>query len=323
MDKRRYFTRKILNALLTILLVAAFNFALFRILPGDPARLLLPKGAWQASAIAEQRAAFHLDHPMWAQFGYYLVDTVQLKFGNSFHEQRPVVDVVWQRVPPTLLLVGTGTILAILIGIPTGTYAGWKREGWFDTTSTTASMVLYSTPTLWVGLLLIMVFSVKLGWFPIGRMNDPGAQYTGWFDHTKAVLNHLILPATTFALVYIGQYHTIMRTSLSGVRNEDFVQTARAKGLSDSSVLWKHVVPNALLPTTTVIMMNLGFVMSGAILTETVFNWPGIGLLSYQAMMNLDYPVMQAVFLLSAVAVIVANLVADVMYYYLDPRVRA
>jgi len=123
--------------------------------------------------------------------------------------------------------------------------------------------------------------------------------------------------------VYIGQYHTIMRTSLSGVRNEDFVQTARAKGLSDSSVLWKHVVPNALLPTTTVIMMNLGFVMSGAILTETVFNWPGIGLLSYQSMMNLDYPVMQAVFLLSATAVIIANLIADILYYYLDPRVRA
>jgi peptide/nickel transport system permease protein len=323
MDKRRYFTRKILNALLTILLVAAFNFMLFRILPGDPARLLLPKGAWQASAIAAQRKTFHLDKPMYQQFVYYLADTTQLKFGDSFHEQRPVVDVVWQRVPPTLLLVGTGTVLAMLIGIPTGTYAGWRREGWFDTTTTTASMVLYSTPTLWVGLLLIMVFSVKLGWFPIGGMNDPGAQYAGWFDHAKAVLNHLFLPALTFALVYIGQYHTIMRTSLSGVRNEDFVQTARAKGLTDTSVLWRHVVPNALLPTTTVIMMNLGFVLSGAILTETVFNWPGIGLLSYQSIMNLDFQVMQAVFLLSAAAVILANLVADILYYYLDPRVRA
>jgi peptide/nickel transport system permease protein len=323
MDKRRYFARKILNALLTVLLVAAFNFALFRILPGDPARLLLPKGAWEASAIAAQRKTFHLDLPMWEQFGYYLGDTAQLKFGDSFRYQRPVVDVVWQRVPPTLLLVGVGTVLAILIGIPTGTYAGWRREGWFDTTTTTASMVLYSTPTLWVGLLLIMVFSVKLGWFPIGRMSDPGAQYTSWLDHFKAILNHLFLPALTFALVYIGQYHTIMRTSLSGVRNEDFVQTARAKGLTDTSVLWRHVVPNALLPTTTVIMMNLGFVLSGAILTETVFNWPGIGLLSYQSIMNLDYPVMQAVFLLSAAAVIVANLVADILYYYLDPRVRA
>jgi peptide/nickel transport system permease protein len=154
-------------------------------------------------------------------------------------------------------------------------------------------------------------------------MSDAGVTYGSWFDHLRATVNHLFLPALTFALVYIGQYHTIMRTSLSGVSNEDFVLTARAKGLSDSRVLWHHVVPNALLPTTTVVMMNLGFIMSGAILTETVFNWPGIGLLSYQAMMNLDYPVLQAVFLLASVAVILANLVADILYYYLDPRVRA
>jgi peptide/nickel transport system permease protein len=323
MDKRRYFSRKFMNAVLTLVLVAAFNFALFRVLPGDPARLLLPKGAWQSSAIAAQRAAFHLDQPMYKQFGYYFVDTAQLQFGDSFRFQRPVVSVVWQRVPPTLLLVGTGTVLAILIGIPTGTYAGWRREGWFDASSTTASMVLYSMPTLWVGLLMIMIFSVHLHWFPVGRMSDPGAVYSGWFDHLKALVNHLFLPALTFALVYIGQYHIIMRTSLSGVAREDFVLTARAKGLSDSQVLWRHVVPNALLPTTTVIMLNLGFIMSGAILTETVFNWPGIGLLSYESMMNLDYPVMQAVFLMAAAAVIIANLIADIMYYYLDPRVRA
>ena len=323
MDKRRYFSRKVLNALLTIVLVAAFNFMLFRVLPGDPGRLLLPRGRWQASEIAKQRRIFNLDRPLWEQFGYYWIDTVQGKFGDSFKEERPAISVVWQRVPATLLLVGTGTIIAIVIGLITGTYAGWRRDGWFDTSSTTVGMVFYSTPTLWVGLVLIMVFSVKLGWFPVGRMSDAGVTYGSWFDHLRAIVNHLFLPALTFALVYIGQYHTIMRTSLSGVSNEDFVLTARAKGLSDSRVLWHHVVPNALLPTTTVIMMNLGFIMSGAILTETVFNWPGIGLLSYQSMMNLDYPVMQAVFLLASVAVILANLVADILYYYLDPRVRA
>jgi len=323
MDKRSYFIKKILNAVLIIVLVASFNFVLFRILPGNPARLLLPHGAWSPAAIARQRSVFQLDRPLWQQFGYYWYDLLQGKLGNSFVYSRPAMAVVWSRVPSTLLLVGTGTVVAIIIGLTTGTYAGWRRDGWYDTSSTTAGMVLYSTPTLWVGLVLIMLFSAKLGWFPSGRMSEPGAVYGSWLDHAKSVLNHLVLPAATFALVYIGQYHTIMRTSLSGVRNEDFVLTARAKGLTDSRVLWGHVVPNAMLPTTTVIMMNLGFIMSGAILTETVFNWPGIGLLSYQSMMNLDYPVLQAVFLVASVAVVLANLVADIMYYYLDPRVRA
>ena len=323
MDKRSYFIRKVLNAVLIIVLVASFNFVLFRILPGNPARLLLPRSRWQASEIAAQTKVFQLNRPLWQQFGYYWYDLVQGKLGNSFQYMRPAMSVVWARVPATLLLVGTGTIIAIIVGFVTGTYAGWRRDGWYDTSSTTFGMVLYSTPTLWVGLVLIMVFSAKLGWFPSGRLSEPGAIYASWFAHAKAVLHHLVLPALTFALVYIGQYHTIMRTSLSGVRNEDFVLTARAKGLSDSRVLWDHVVPNAMLPTTTVIMMNLGFIMSGAILTETVFNWPGIGLLSYQSLMNLDYPVLQAVFLLAAVAVVIANLVADILYYYLDPRVRA
>lgn len=323
MDNRSYFLRKILNAVLILVLVASFNFVLFRILPGNPARLLLPRGRWEASEIAKQAKIFQLNRPLWQQFGYYWYDLVQGKLGNSFQYERSAMSVVWARVPSTLLLVGVGTVIAIVIGFITGVYAGWRRDGWYDTSSTTIGMVLYSTPTLWVGLVLIMLFSAKLGWFPSGRMSQPGAAYGSWFEQAKAVLHHLVLPAVTFALVYIGQYHTIMRTSLSGVRNEDFVLTARAKGLTPSQVLWRHVVPNAMLPTTTVIMMNLGFIMSGAILTETVFNWPGIGLLSYQAMMNLDYPVLQAIFLLASVAVVLANLVADILYYYLDPRVRA
>ncbi len=323
MNRRRYFAQKILNAVLILVLVASFNFVLFRILPGNPARLLLPRGAWQASAIARQTRLFQLDRPLWQQFGYYWVDLAKGQLGNSFQYQRAAISVVWQRVPSTLLLVGTGTIIAIMVGILSGTYAGWRRGGWYDTSSTTVGMVFYSIPTLWVGLVLIMVFSAKLGWFPSGRMSEPGTTYAGWFGQAEDILHHLVLPALTFALVYVGQYHLIMRTSLTGVSNEDFVLTARAKGLPDMRVLWHHVVPNALLPTSTVIMMNLGFIMSGAILTETVFNWPGIGLLSYQSLMSLDFPVLQAIFLLASVAVVIANLIADILYYYLDPRVRA
>ena len=322
MDKRRYFVRKVLNAILTIILVASFNFALFRILPGDPARLLLPKGKQPPEAVAKQRAIFNLDKPMWQQFVLYWGDTIQGKFGMSFAEKRPVSQVVAERIWPTVLLVGVGTIFATVIGMITGVFAGWRRNGTFDVVTTNTGMVLYAMPTFWFGLLMIMLFSTKLRWFPTGRMAEPGVDLTGWPAFTS-LMHHLFLPAFTFAVAYVGEYHLIMRSSITGVMKEDFALTARAKGLSENNVLWRHVVPNAMLPTVTIVMMNLGFVMSGAILAESVFNWPGLGLLSYDSMQKRDYPVMQAVFLIASVAVIVANLIADIMYYYLDPRVQA
>jgi peptide/nickel transport system permease protein len=322
-DKRRYFVRKILNALLTIVLIASFNFVLFRILPGDPARLLTPKGRFSMGALAKERALFHLDKPLYEQFIYYWKDTVRLKFGDSFAEKRPVAKVVGERIWPTVLLVGTGTIIATIVGLITGVIAGWRRNSRFDVLTTNTGMIMYSMPTFWVCLIFIMIFATWLRWFPVGRMYDPGVTYTSWLSQTGALLHHLFLPAFTFAITYMGEYHLIVRSSLTGVMKEDYVLTARAKGLSDSNVLWRHVAPNAMLPTVTLIMMNIGFVMSGAILTEAVFNWPGLGLLSYDSMVQRDYPVMQAVFLLGSVAVILANLIADVMYYYLDPRVKA
>ena len=322
MDKRRYFVRKVLNAVLTIVLVASFNFALFRILPGDPARLLLPKGKQPPAAVEKQRKLFNLDKPMWQQFALYWGDTLQGKFGMSFHEKRPVTEVVAERVWPTVLLVGVGTLFATVIGWIMGVYAGWRRNGVYDVVSTNTGMVLYSMPTFWFGLLMIMLFSTKLRWFPTGRMEEPGVVLSG-LPAFGSLLRHLFLPAFTFAVAYVGEYELIMRSSITGVMKEDFALTARAKGLSENAVLWRHVVPNAMLPTVTIVMMNLGFVMSGAILSEAVFNWPGLGLLSYEAMQSRDYPVLQAVFLIASVAVIVANLIADIMYYYLDPRVNA
>jgi len=315
-DKRRYFVRKVLNAVLTIVLVASFNFALFRILPGDPARLLLPKGKQPPEAVEKQRKVFNLDKPMWEQFAFYWGDTLQGKFGMSFAEKRPVTEVVAERVWPTVLLVGVGTIFATVVGMIMGVFAGWRRNGAFDVVSTNLGMVLYAMPTFWFGLLMIMLFSTKLRWFPTGRMEEPGVQLSG-LAAFESLLRHLFLPAFTFAIAYVGEYQLIMRSSITGVMKEDFALTARAKGLSENAV------PNAMLPTVTIVMMNLGFVMSGAILSEAVFNWPGLGLLSYESMQKRDYPVMQAVFLIASVAVIFANLIADIMYYYLDPRVNA
>ena len=352
MDKRRYFARRIANALLLLILIASFNFALFRILPGDPARLLVPKGRFSMEAIEKQRKTFHLDRHILVQFGFYWQDTFPkvwrehiplpwtdkelrlwpfgpderkpvVEFGESFKEKRAVLEVVKERIWPTVLLVGTGTVLATIVGMVAGVFAGWKRNGKFDIFSTNLGMIMYSMPTFWSGLLFIMFFSVYLGWFPVGRMYDPGVTYANWWDQFTALIHHLALPAITFAITYAGEYQLIMRSSLTGVMTEDFVLTARAKGLSDNKVLWRHVAPNAMLPSVTLVMMNLGFIMTGAILTEAIFNWPGLGLLSYESMVNRDYPVMQAVFLLASVAVIVANLMADIMYYYLDPRVKA
>ena len=322
MDKRRYFIKKIANATLTLILVASFNFALFRIIPGDPARLLLPKGKADPKAIAKQRHIFHLDKPMWQQFIYYWKDTVTGQLGISYYEKRPVTQVVGEAIWPTVVLVGTGTIFATIVGIITGVFAGWRRSGTFDVTSTNLGMIFYSMPTFWFGLIMIMIFSTKLRWFPTGRMQEAGVDLHGWPAFTS-LMHHLILPAFCFGIAYVGEYHLIVRSSLTGVMKEDFVLTARAKGLSDNAVLWQHTVPNAMLPSVTLVMMNIGFVMTGAILTESVFNWPGLGLLSYTSMFNLDYPVLQAVFLLASAAVILANLLADLMYYYLDPRVHA
>jgi peptide/nickel transport system permease protein len=328
-DKRRYFLRKVLNAILTIVLVASLNFALFRILPGDPARLLLPKGKQPPAAVEKQRKVFNLDKPMWEQFVLYWGQTVRGQFGMSFSEKRPVTEVVAERVWPTVLLVGVGTVFATVIGMITGVFAGWRRNGAYDVVSTNLGMVFYSMPVFWFGLLMIMLFSTKLRWFPTGRMLQPGDPASMWgpfplnWATFTALARHLALPAFTFAIAYVGEYHLIMRSSITGVMKEDFALTARAKGLSENSVLWRHVVPNAMLPTVTIVMMNLGFVMSGAILSESVFNWPGLGLLSFSSMNSRDYPVMQAVFLIASVAVILANFIADVTYYYLDPRVKA
>jgi len=329
MGQRSYMTRKVVNAILTIVLVASFNFVLFRVMPGNPARLLLPRGKVSATDIERQKRAFHLDKPLPEQFVYYWADTVRLKFGYSFYQKRPVTTVIGERIWATIILCGLGTILATIFGMAEGVFAGWRRGSRFDSLSTDISMINYSMPTFWQCLLAIMFFSVALRWFPVGGEFEPLQHFHMWgpipldWSTFQTLTYHITLPVLMFAVGYYGEYHLIMRSSITGVMNEDYVLTARAKGLHEDSVLWRHVVPNALLPTVTLVMMNLGFIVSGAILVETVFNWPGIGLLSYESMAERDYPVMQAVFLLGCVAVIVANLIADVMLCYIDPRVKA
>jgi peptide/nickel transport system permease protein len=317
---RRYLLSKLLQALATLLFVLTFNFFLFRVLPGDPIGLLARSQRLTEADIAEQRATLGLDQPLPRQYVTYVRQTVSATLGVSLRTARPVWDIIGSRLGPTLLLVGLGTLFASVLGILIGIKGGWERGSRFDTSTLYGSLVLYSMPEGWLGMLLLITFAGILGWFPAGGYSS-GGDLTG-VARIVDIADHLFLPVLTLTLGYIGEYAIIMRSSMVDTVNEDFVTIARAKGVPERMVRKHHVVPNAFLPTFTLIFLSLGFVLGGAVVVEAVFSWPGIGLLTYNAIQTLDYPVIQGVFLLSSAAVILCNLVADVLYGYMDPRVR-
>ncbi len=325
---RSYLFGKVAQAFLTLLFVLVFNFVLFRVMPGDPASLLLRgTAAYNPQNVAAERARLGLDKPILVQFARYMADTFRLEFGDSFiYQGRKVSEVIGQRMWPTILLVGSSTIASILIGLLIGIWGGWRRGTWFDYGSLGFTLFVYAMPEFWFGMLVLMAFAGGVGpfpaIFPTGGYETIGADLTG-FAHAVDVLNHMVLPFTVLTVAYLGEYAIIMRNSLIDVMADDFVVTARAKGVREKQVLWRHVVPNALLPTWTITMLSLGFVFGGAITIEYVFSWPGLGWLTVQAIEAKDYAVLQTLFLIFSAAVIVANLIADLTYMYLDPRVRA
>jgi peptide/nickel transport system permease protein len=327
MEARRYVVGKIFQALLTLGFVLVFNFFLFRVMPGDPATLLLRgTGALEAETIAQLNEDLGLDEPLPQQFLTYLGDTLTLNFGVSLATGEEVTTIIGSRMWPTILLVGTSTIASAVIGLLIGIYAGWRRGSKFDVGSLGFTLVAYSMPEFWFGILMLLAFAAGVGFFPAifptGGYETAGADLTG-LAHVADVLNHLALPWITLTVAYLGQYTLIMRSSILDIGGEDFVNTARAKGLREKQVLWRHTVPNALLPTMTLTFLSLGFIFAGAITIEYVFSYPGLGLLTVEAIDDKDYPILQAVFLLFSAAVIVFNLIADLLYAYLDPRVRA
>ena len=319
MGTRRYLLSKILQALVTLLFVLTFNFFLFRVLPGDPIGLLARSQRLTDADIAAQRATFGLDQPLPQQYVTYLRQTMTANLGVSLRTAKPVKEIIWSRLGPTLLLVGLGTLFATVLGVLIGIKGGWQRGSRFDTSTLYGSLVLYSMPEGWLGMLLLITFSGILGWFPAGGFET--GSYTGT-ARLVDIADHLFLPLLTLVLGYIGEYAIIMRSTMIDAAHEEFVTIARAKGVPESMIRRNHVVPNAFLPTFTLIFLSLGFVLGGAVVIEAVFSWPGIGLLTYNAIQTLDYPVIQGVFLFSSAAVILCNLVADVGYGYMDPRVR-
>ena len=321
----RYLGVKVLGALGSLFFVLVVNFFLFRVLPGDPARTL-GRGRFRTpEQLEEFKRTYGLDQGLWEQFLTFLKNTLTGELGTSLRYRVPVADLIADRFWPTLLLVGTSTVLASVIGIYLGILSGWNRGKRIDKASTGTTLTLYSMPEWWLGLLLIAALAVGFGpipgIFPTGGLHstdvEPGTiayvMDTGW---------HLTLPVITLTLAYLADYSLIMRSSLIDELGEDYLTTARAKGLRDVVVRRKHAVRNALLPTTTVAALSLGAILGGAITVETVFSIPGLGLLSSEALALPDYWVLQGTFLISSATVIFANLLVNVVYGLLDPRVR-
>jgi peptide/nickel transport system permease protein len=317
----RWLSGKVVAALATLAFVLAFNFFLFRVM-GDPTSQLARVPGSTPEETAKLRADLGLDDSLPVQFAGYVGDVLTFDLGVGYKSRAPVVDAIWDALPWTLLLVGVGTLLATLIGSWMGVRAAVNRGKRTDDGLLGFSLATYAAPEYWVGIILILVFAVGLPWFPAGQQMTPGIEYSSSFAKVEDVAAHLVLPATAMTLMLLGQYFLIMRSSMVDVLTEDFITVKRATGLSRERVISRHAVPNALLPLITISAIQFGAVFGGAITIETIFSWPGLGQLTFQAIEDKDFPVLQGTFLVFSVAVIVANLIADALYFVLDPRVQ-
>ena len=324
MGLREFVVRRIINSFILVIGAITFNFFVFRMMPGNPVAILISGNlaANQAELAAALRAMWGLDQPLPVQFAQYIVNMFTFNFGYSFTEGfRPVIESIAARLPNTLLLMGTAAIITIILGVVTGIAAAAKRGGKFDMGMVVTALTFYSIPTFWLGMMFILMFGFYFPIFPMGGTvsvpvpEDPLA-------FAVSVGHHLVLPSLTLALVSYGGYMLVMRNTLIDVLTEDYIVTARAKGVDERTVLYKHALRNAILPLVTMIALTFGFLITGATLTETVFNWYGLGRLIFDSVMQQNYPVLQAIFYIMALTVIIANFIADILYGFLDPRVR-
>jgi peptide/nickel transport system permease protein len=317
----RWLVGKAGAALLTLIFVLVFNFFLFRVM-GDPTAQLarLPRATPQE--IVQLRHAYGLDKPLLGQFVDYVGDTARLDLGISQRTRRPVWSEIGDALPWTLLLAGTGTLLATVVGTWLGIVAATRRGSRTDDGLLGFSLFTYAAPEYWIGLILILLLAVAIPIFPAGLQVTPGKEFGSWPAHAADVAEHLVLPSLALTLVLLGQYFVIMRSSMVDVLTEDFITVKRATGLPWHRVVRRHAVRNALLPLVTLSAIQFGYVMGGLVTIETIFSWPGLGLLEFDAINSKDFPVLQGAFLVFAAAVIVLNLLADVLYFFLDPRVQ-
>jgi len=313
-----YVIKRTFFAFVTIFVAITLNFFLFRVIPGNAVSNLarVPHATPQLRQALEKE--FGLDKPKWEQYLIYLKQLAHGNMGVSFANQEPVWSNLKTALANTLPMVTVGTVFAIIIGLITGVISAWRRGTKLDHVSTNVAIAFYAFPTQWLALVLLIYLS---GFLPShGMTNDFLLNPTPW-EHIKDVGVHMVLPALTLALTLYGQYTLVVRSAMLETLGEDYVLTARAKGFPQRKVVTRHALRNAMLPTTTLIALSLGYIVAGAILIETVFSWPGIGSAVYQAVTQRDYPMLQGAFLILTVSVVTANFVADLLYFKLDPRI--
>jgi peptide/nickel transport system permease protein len=308
-------------ALISLGMVVVLGYFMFRIMPGDPTISMTRGRRVSSEEVAQLRKQFGLDKPWYGQFFDYVRDLVHGDLGTSYTYNKSVLSLIGDKIGPTLLLTGTTAVISILLGLWLGQRAAWRRGSAFDKTQTGLALVFWSVPTFWLGLILLLVFGGWLQWFPTGGMSTAGSA-DGGFAHLWDVARHLTLPVVTMVAVVYAQYLMVMRASLLEEMTADYLVTARAKGLREDDVRRKHAVPNALLPTVTLIFLTLGLLISGAVTVETVFSWPGLGYLTYQALTAPDLPLLQGTFVVFSALVIFMNFIADLLYRVLDPRLK-
>ncbi len=324
MRLREYLIKRTIQIIITLIVVLAMLFIIFRMMPGNPAAMVMnPKfTAQQKQMLLHQ---YGLDKPMWEQFVLYMENMLTGNLGISFYYSQPVWNIISVKIGPTLLLFGTAMIIAYILGILIGAIMAWRRGSKGEITGIVVSLFFYSMPLFWFALIMLWFFSAQTHIFPIGGLGgrDPntGKPLPG-FKAVVDILWHLSLPLLTLTIAGLAGNILLMRNSMLDTLAEDYIVTARAKGIPERRIMYRHAARNAMLPVITSFAMGLGFIVSGGVLTETIFSWPGMGRALVEATLNYDYPLVQGVFYLIAILVLIFNALADILYAYLDPRVR-
>ncbi|MCX8998032.1 ABC transporter permease [Rhizobiaceae bacterium BDR2-2] len=318
----RFIAGRLLKAVVILIGITILNFFLIHAAPGDPAAVMAGEaGETDEVFLRQLRERFGLDKPLYMQLFIYLSSVVQLDLGYSYRQQLPVLDLILDRLPATLLLSVSAFVISLGLGILAGAVASARQGRWSDTIISTVALIFYATPLFWLALMAVLLFSVQLGWLPGFGYETVGAGHTG-LARALDILRHLVLPALTLGLFFMAVYVRMTRASMLEVNTMDFVKTAKAKGLRPGVIQRRHVLRNAILPVVTLAGLQAGQLVGGAVLIETVFAWPGIGRLMFEALSQRDYNLLLGVFVISAAMVLLFNLITDVLYRIVDPRIR-
>lgn len=315
---------KLAGIVFTILVIATINFIIIHSAPGDPAMVIAGQsGAADAKFIGQIRAEYGLDQPFLTQLGTYIGKVLQFDLGYSYRQRASVWQLILERLGPTLLLTLSAFFLSLIGGVLLGAFAGRRQGSWGDFAIMLVSLLLYATPVFWLGLMLVLVFSIQLEWLPAFGYADMRASSFGALEYALDVARHLVLPVVTLAAIYMAVYTRLMRSSLIEVSHEDHVRTARAKGLTENQILYRHMLRNAAVPVVTFAGLQAGALIGGSVVVETVFSWPGLGRLTYDSVTARDYPVLLGLFLIMSLLVIATNLLTDFLHRVVDPRVTS